>query len=66
MTVPIVDDWKAINARMQEIKAEQYGATRTCPKCDNVGWVFNYHADRSAYRICDRCHNPERLPRPVR
>ncbi len=64
MAEPIANDWKAINARMQEIKAENAGVIQSCPKCYNIGWVAKFYGYRD-YRVCDRCHNPACLPRPA-
>jgi hypothetical protein len=63
MAEPIANDWKAINARMQQIKAEHSGAAQSCPKCHNNGWIANFHY-RAGYRVCDRCENPKLLPKP--
>ena len=66
MTIPIVEDWKAIHDRMQQIKAER-SASRLCPQCKGIGWVPDFYGRRgSPYRLCDVCDNPEHLPRPSR
>lgn len=64
MAEPIANDWKAINARMQQIKAEDSGVIQSCPKCYNSGWIANFYGHRS-YRVCNYCHNPTRLPKPA-
>jgi hypothetical protein len=35
MAVPIADDWKAINDRMQQIQAERSPSFGICPRCNN-------------------------------
>ncbi len=65
MAVPIVNDWKAIHDRMQQIKAEQSPSRPPCPRCRDVGWIANFFASRGPYRVCDACRNPKRLPRPA-
>jgi hypothetical protein len=66
MTIPIVEDWKAIHDRMQQIKAER-STSRQCPRCKGTGWMPDLYGYRSSsYRLCDVCDNPERLPRPSR
>ena len=66
MTIPIVEDWKAIHDRMQQIKAER-SASRLCPRCKGTGWMPDLYGYRSSsFKPCDVCDNPERLPRPSR
>jgi hypothetical protein len=61
---PIANDWKAIHARMQEIKLEESAALRPCPRCRNRGWMPFYMTSRRSATTCDLCHNPWGLPPP--
>jgi len=67
MTVPIVNDWKAIRDRMQQIQAEESSVYRPCPLCQGIGWLPDLDGPRRGiYRICVACQNSKGLPRPVR
>jgi hypothetical protein len=62
MAEPIANDWKAIRARMQQIKLEEAGL---CRRCGGTGWmpVRASRLNRNyVYGPCDACGNPNDLP----
>jgi hypothetical protein len=68
MAVPIANDWKAINDRMQQIQAERAPSFGRCPRCNNVGWIPESLDDRrpGQGRVvpCYLCGNPKDLVPP--
>jgi hypothetical protein len=64
MAVPIADDWKAINDRMQQIQAERSVASRRCAICDGLGWIPGPFGGPHRAVTCDLCHNPKGLSPP--
>ena len=68
MAVPIADDWKAINDRMQQIQAERFAVSRRCVMCSGLGWIpefSNARRPREARVVpCIQCRNPKDLAPP--
>jgi hypothetical protein len=64
MAVPIANDWKAINDRMQQIQAERSPSVGRCRGCGDRGWIPNPFAISDREVVCDLCYNPMDLPRP--
>jgi hypothetical protein len=68
MAVPIANDWKAINDRMQQIQAERSALTRPCRMCNNLGWIPELWDSGREARVapCYLCGNPKNLTPPRR
>jgi hypothetical protein len=68
MAVPIADDWKAINDRMQQIQAERSAASRRCVVCNGLGWIPEFSDGRRPREArvvpCILCRNPKGLTPP--
>jgi hypothetical protein len=64
MAGPIVNDWKAIHDRMQQIQAERSPSLGRCRRCSGSGWIPNPFAISDRAVVCDLCHNPKGLSRP--
>jgi hypothetical protein len=68
MAEPIANDWKAINDRLQQIKAEQAGFYGPCPQCAGLGWMPHFAAGGQSrligYYRCSLCGNPGGVAAP--
>jgi hypothetical protein len=68
MPVPIAEDWKAINDRMQQIRAERSAVSGPCRMCNGLGWVPDLSVDRRSREArvvpCSLCRNPRDLAPP--
>jgi hypothetical protein len=68
MAEPIANDWKAINDRMQQIKAERSAFSGPCRICNGLGWVPEFsdvRRPREARVVaCNLCRNPKDLIPP--
>jgi hypothetical protein len=68
MAEPIANDWRAINHRLQQIKAEQAGSYGPCPECGGRGWVAHfvdgYQSRLAGYKPCSLCDNPRGIAAP--
>jgi hypothetical protein len=66
MAAPIVNDWKAINDRIQQIKSEQSACP--CGRCGGLGWMPRAGKLLSQrgymFSTCDNCGNPNDLLPP--
>ena len=53
----LIDDYRSIASRMQQIIIEEGRAK--CPACKNVGWYLYGDCEGEIYYTeCDTCHNP--------
>jgi hypothetical protein len=68
MAEPIANDWKAINSRMRQIRAERVEPRPPpCQQCKNTGWVSDQPSHREIHQwVCSACGNPEHRPSPFR
>ena len=68
MAVPIADDWKAINDRMQQIRAERVAFSGPCRMCNGLGWVpdlsYGGRPREVWFFVCNLCGNPKGLTPP--
>jgi hypothetical protein len=68
MAEPIINDWKAIHDRMQQIEAERSASFQRCPQCNDRGWIPSFVEGREpnmvGYVVCNLCYNPYRLAQP--
>lgn len=65
MPDPVADDFAAIAARWQEIRAEEAAAKPVCAACDGVGWVRSSAvAYATVFIVCPDCRNALDKPQP--
>lgn len=62
----LIFDFADIRSRMLgDLKARPEPSKPLCPKCDDAGWVNQFHPTVQPYFVtCNFCYNPRGLPSP--